>query len=478
MSDYLLDLGQNPTARKVVKTLGLPIPIPQALNRARGPWEARPLQGRDVLVGATPGADLQDVLATTLAAAGANPCVIGDADQAVPYVGPGEAYGRPPRSVAAGEASGDLRPHAMVFDATGLKTPAALRALYDVFNPWIRSLRKCGRVVVIGRPPEGEKSVATAAAMAALEGFVRSLSKEVGKKGSTVQLVTVARGAEDRLQPVLRFLLSDRSAFVTGQVWRVSATLKKVPSAAQVRPLEGKVALVTGAARGIGAATARLLAAEGARVVVLDRPADDGPASRVAREIDGTPLLIDITDSDAPERIAKSLVDSFGGVDIVVHNAGITRDKMLANMKPDRWDMTVDVNLGAVVRVTEALAKGALKSDGRVICLSSIAGLAGNAGQTNYSASKAGIAGYVAALAPTVAKRGITVNAIAPGFIETRLTDAIPPLIREAGRRMSTLGQGGLPQDIGEVVTFLASPGSAGLTGEVLRVCGGHLVGR
>ncbi|MDP6943731.1 MAG: 3-oxoacyl-ACP reductase [Myxococcota bacterium] len=478
MSDYLLDLGQNPTARKVVKSLGLPIPIPQALRRARGPWQQRPLHDRDVLVAATPGADLAEVLASALASAGANPCVIGDADAAAPYIGAGEAYGRPPRIVAAGEAAADLRPSAIVFDATGLKTPAALRALYDVFQPWVRSLRKTGRIVVIGRPPEGEKSAATAATMAALEGFVRSAAKEVGRKGATAQLVTVARGAEDRLSPVLRFLLSDRSAFVTGQIWRVTATLKSAPEPTYTKPLQGKVALVTGAARGIGAATAGLLAAEGARVVVLDRPADDGPASRVAREIDGTPLLVDITDADAPERIASTLIEELGGVDIVVHNAGITRDKMLANMKPERWDMTIDVNLAAVIRVTDALMKGALRPGGRVICLSSIAGLAGNAGQTNYSASKAGVAGYVAALAPTLAKKGVTVNAIAPGFIETRLTDAIPPLIREAGRRMSSLSQGGLPQDIGEVVTFLASPGSAGITGEVLRVCGGHLVGR
>ncbi len=395
-----------------------------------------------------------------------------------PYVGPGEAYGRPPRAVEPEEARGDLRPHAIVFDATGLETPAALRALYDVFHPWLRSVRRSGRMVVIGRPAEGSRSPAVAATMAALEGFVRSLGKEVGRQGATAQLITVAPGAEARLAPALRFLLSDRSAFVTGQVWRVTKALKTVPDPRYLRPLEGQVALVTGAARGIGAATARLLALEGARVVVLDRPADDGPASRVAREIDGTPLLVDITDSDAPQRIASTLVEEFGGVDIVVHNAGITRDKMLANMKPDRWDMAVDVNLGAVIRITDELMKGALRPHGRVICLSSIAGLAGNAGQTNYSASKSGIVGYVAALASTLAPKGITANAIAPGFIETRLTDAIPPLIREAGRRMNNLSQGGLPQDIAEVVTFLASPGSAGITGEVLRVCGGHLVGR
>ena len=152
MSDYLLDLGQNPTARKVVKSLGLPIPIPQTLRRADGPWRERPLHGRDVLVGAGPGAELSDVLAVTLAAAGANPCVLGDHGAMHAYVGPGEAYGRPPRAVTGGEDSQQVRPSAIVFDATGLETPASLRALFDAFRPWLRALKRSGRVVVLGRP--------------------------------------------------------------------------------------------------------------------------------------------------------------------------------------------------------------------------------------------------------------------------------------------------------------------------------------
>src|SRR5690606_28339426 len=159
------------------------------------------------------------------------------------------------------------------------------------------------------------------------------------------------------------------------------------------------------------------------------------------------------------------------------HNAGVTRDKTLANMSPDRWDQTLDINLDAVVRITERLLEGVLHDDGRLILLSSIAGIAGNMGQTNYAASKAGIIGYVRAMAPALAGRGITVNAIAPGFIETRLTAAIPVMIREVARRLSNLGQGGLPRDIGDAVTFLASRGAVGITGSVLRVCGGAYVG-
>ena len=147
-------------------------------------------------------------------------------------------------------------------------------------------------------------------------------------------------------------------------------------------------------------------------------------------------------------------------------------------MKPQLWDMTVDVNLGAVVRITEKLvANGVMNEGGRIVCLSSVSGIAGNRGQTNYSASKAGIVGFVRSLAPQLASRGVTVNAIAPGFIETRLTSAMPIGIREGARRLSALGQGGQPEDVGQAITFLSTPGAVGITGSVLRVCGGALVG-
>jgi 3-oxoacyl-[acyl-carrier protein] reductase len=147
-------------------------------------------------------------------------------------------------------------------------------------------------------------------------------------------------------------------------------------------------------------------------------------------------------------------------------------------MAPEAWAMAVDVNLGAVVRITDrVLSEDLLRPGGRVICLSSVSGIAGNRGQTNYSASKAGIVGFVEALAPQLAKRGVTVNAIAPGFIETRLTSAMPVAIREAARRMSALAQGGKPEDVGQAITFLATPGAVGLTGQTIRVCGGALVG-
>jgi 3-oxoacyl-[acyl-carrier protein] reductase len=336
----------------------------------------------------------------------------------------------------------------------------------------------CGRLVVVGRAPGTASTAAQAAAREALEGFIRSAGREVGRKGASALLITVDEGAEDRLEPVLRFALSKRSAFVSGQCLPVSSVAAGQVESRWARALDGKTVLVTGAARGIGAATARCLAGEGAHVVVLDRPQDEELGRQVAEEVSGSFLGLDVSAPGSGQELSQAVMANHGGVDVVVHNAGITRDKTLGRMSPEWWDQAVGVNLTAVVNLTDGLLSSGLNDGGRIICLSSIAGIAGNVGQTNYAASKSGVLGYIRALAPQVADRGITVNAIAPGFIETRLTQAIPVMTREAARRMSSLLQGGVPQDIAEVVTFLASPGAQGLTGVGLRVCGGHITGR
>lgn len=477
MSDFLLE---NQAARKLIQTLGLPVPVPARLRRAKGPWDERPLHDDDIVVGAAAGGAMADALARTLTMAGASPWVTRP-ELAAAFAEPGEAFGRPAKLIELAEGGAGLpegmRVRGLVFDATNLSDPSELRALYDFFHPLVNRVMPCGRVVVIGRPPTSFESAAAAATHAGLEGFARSVAKELGKRGSTAHVVYVERGAEDRTAGVLRFLLSARSAFVSGQPLTVTSDAKSKSDVRWVRGLGGKVALVTGAARGIGEATAELLAAEGAHVVCLDRPADDALVSQVARKVGGSVLLADLGSPDATQIIVDALRKEHGGVDIVVHNAGITRDKTLGKMKPEAWDQAIEVNLASVARITAALLEGTLRDDGRVICLSSVAGIAGNVGQTNYAASKAGIVGYVRRLAKHTASRGITVNAIAPGFIETRLTAAIPVMIREAGRRLSNLGQGGLPKDVGEAISFLSSSGAHGVTGQVLRVCGGALIG-
>jgi 3-oxoacyl-[acyl-carrier protein] reductase len=473
MSDVLLEVTKSPAARGIIKSLGLPIPLPEPLARPKGPWSALPLEGRTIVVGAAESSALLRAIASALAEAGASPCV--DAATGSPtlaaFTEAGEAFARPARRDE--ERGSEARVDALVFDASALRDPSGLRALYDFFHARIDRLSRSGRVVVLGMAQT--TSPEQAAAQSALSGFVRSVAKEVGRKGATCNLVLVEPEAEARAGAVLRWLLDRRSAFVTAQPFVVSTRARDAGRPLWVRPLDGRVAVVTGAARGIGRATARALAAEGAHVFCVDRPADGDETSSVAREIGGTALLCDVTSPDAPAQIAGAL--GARGVDVVVHNAGITRDKTLARMKPEAWDCVIDVNLQAAIRITAALEPSALREGGRVICLSSVSGIAGNLGQTNYAASKAALIGWVDALSLRLASRGITANAIAPGFIETRMTSAIPIAIREAGRRLSALGQGGQPEDVAAAITFLASPGAQGLSGRTLRVCGGALIG-
>ncbi|MBN1341804.1 MAG: 3-oxoacyl-ACP reductase [Phycisphaerae bacterium] len=476
MGDLFVKLGRSRTARRVIRALRLPLPLPQELRRARGSWQERPLDDLPVIVGHASGGELVSALAGVLPAAGAVTWVVGSRDQFEVYRERGEACGRAAAWLSDREPPEDLRPGCLVFDATGLERPEDLRAVYDFLHPWIRPLRPCGRVVVVSRPSDQTSTPAAAAAARALDGMVRSIGREIGRKGATAQTVYVDGGAEDRLEAVLRFLMSAHSAYVSGQALRISSRASGEAIGLRPGSLEGKVALVTGAGRGIGAATARALAREGAHVLGVDRPAEAESLEKLVGEIGGTSLPSDITDPDAPDTIAEFVKERFAGLDVVVHNAGITRDKTLANMDAHRWEQVLGVNLVAVIALTDALDP-LLRRDGRIVCLSSVSGIAGNVGQTNYSASKAGLIGYVQALAPMLAERGITANAVAPGFIETAMTAAIPLMTRQVARRLCNLSQGGLPEDVAEAVAFLSSPGAVGLTGQVLRVCGGSFVG-
>lgn len=448
VNDYLIRLGGNDFARRGMKALGLPTPRP--LAREQGAYVEQPLKGKRVLLGAAGAGPVADTLRTELTAAGAD---------------------------IVEQAAGD-RYDGLVFDATTVASVADLKALYRFFHPVMRSIAPNGRVVVLTAVPEEADTPAAAACRRGIEGFTRSMAKEIGKFGANVNLLYVAKGAEDRLAAPLRFFLSARSAYVDGQAPRVTAQVKKPAAVPLTQTLAGKVAVVTGAARGIGEATAARLAAEGAHVVGIDIPSSDSVLEDGMARIGGTALRLDITAEDAPQRLVDFLREEFGGVDVVVHNAGITRDKTLANMSEQQWDMVLAINLDAILRLDEQLVGGkVLRDEGRIVCLSSMGGIAGNNGQTNYGATKAALIGYVAAQAEQLAERGICVNAAAPGFIETRMTDAMPFMIREAGRRLNSLSQGGKPQDVAELVTFLSTPGACGITGQVIRVCGQSLIG-
>ncbi|WP_406830746.1 3-oxoacyl-ACP reductase [Pedococcus sp. KACC 23699] len=367
---------------------------------------------------------------------------------------------------------------AVVIDLTTVQEPADLDVVRVVLAPAVKALRASGRVVIIGAEPATATTVAQAAARRALEGITRSVGKEL-RAGATANLVLVADGAEANTDAALRFLLSGRSAYVDGQVVRVGAGDPTEP-ADWARPLDGKVAVVTGAARGIGAAIAEVLARDGAHVVCVDIPAAGDSLARTANRVGGTALQVDVTAADAGQRILDHATERFGGLDVVVHNAGITRDKLLANMDESRWASVLDVNLGSILRMNEVLlGENGIRDGGHVVLVSSIAGIAGNRGQTNYAASKAGVIGLVDAMSadPDLRRRAITVNAVAPGFIETEMTAKVPFATREVGRLLNSLSQGGLPVDVAETIAWFSQDANAGVTGNVVRVCGQSLLG-
>jgi 3-oxoacyl-[acyl-carrier protein] reductase len=212
--------------------------------------------------------------------------------------------------------------------------------------------------------------------------------------------------------------------------------------------------------------------------VGLDVSGQRAPLDEGMRRVGGSALELDITDAAAPAAIADHLLEHHGGIDVVVHNAGITRDKTLGRMDESVWQQVIEINLIAPQRINQELfSRDALRQNGRVVCVSSISGIAGNAGQTNYATSKAGVIGIVQAFDRDLIARGVTINAVAPGFIETQMTAAMPVATREAGRRMNSLSQGGLPIDVAETIAWFASPASAGISGNVVRVCGQSLIG-
>jgi len=451
MSDKYQGFIQSPIGKVLAKNLGLPSPMKLERYTAGAPLVDGTVLvgGRGRLVESLPG--LLDTLGVS-----------------------STAIKPEPDSESGGKLKG------LVFDATGLTSSSDLVALRDFFTPVMRSLEACARVVVIGTPPElvsgGEK-----VAQRALEGFTRSLGKEIGR-GSTVQLVYVADGAEAATASTLGFLLSPKSAYVSGQVVRIGAqgTTSDVPHVDPLSPLAGKIALVTGASRGIGEEVARVLARDGATVVGVDVPQAASDLQALMKELDGDWLTLDITGKDAPQRIAHHLKEKHGGVDVVVHNAGITRDKKLANMDESRWDSVIAVNLTAPELITrELLDQGVVNDFGSIVGVASIAGIAGNVGQTNYAASKAGVIGFVDSLAGDLAAgdKGITINAVAPGFIITQMTAAVPFATREVGQRLNAMAQGGLPVDVAETIAWYANPGSSLVNGNVVRVCGQMMLG-
>jgi 3-oxoacyl-[acyl-carrier protein] reductase len=455
MADRYLSLVNSPFGARVASTVGLPRP---AMLRRYS--DDQPLLHGPALLGSTAGADDSELgaLADLLTGAGV------ELRTSAPE----------PADALPADGAEPTRWGALIVDARPVTAPGQLSSLARFLTPQLRSLLPGGRVLVLARAADSG-DITVDAARQAIEGIVRSLAKEL-LRGSTANLLLVEDDAS--LESALRFFLSGKSAYVDGQPVRLGPG--SAPSPADWRhPLAGKTALVTGAARGIGRAIAGVLARDGAHVIAADLLESGEALAQVANALGGTSLHLDVAAPDAPQRLLDHLAAYTDGLDILIHNAGITRDKLLANMKPAQWDAVLAVNLESQLRINAALLESSsLNRQARVVALASTTGLAGNRGQTNYAASKAGILGMVRTAAATFAAHGnSTINAVAPGFIDTEMTARMPFATREVARRLSSLQQAGLPIDVAETVAWLASPAAGGINGQVVRVCGQNLVG-
>jgi 3-oxoacyl-[acyl-carrier protein] reductase len=445
MTDKYTQFVSRGFGRDVAKRLGLPQPV--VLRRHK---PGQPLVPGPILVqGLTEGAD---ELATSLLS--------------------WDLHVR--RNAVPGERLGAI---VLVLDDLG--SPEDLENPVLAAASSLRDLAPNARVVTVSRTAASAPHPAAAAARQGVDGLIRSLAKEL-RAGATANGIVLAEGVSTTSPSTLgalRFFLSGRSAFVDGQLLAVSSAAGRLPADVE-KPLAGKVAVVTGAARGIGAAIARTLHRDGATLVVVDIPGAGDHLAAVANEVRGTALQLDISREDAGQRMIDHAIGRHGRLDIVIHNAGITRDKLLANMDQERWNSVIGVNIAAQLRINQALlASEHFRESPRIVSVASTSGIAGNRGQSNYAASKGGVIGMVRATAPLLAGRGGSINAVAPGFIETEMTARIPFATREVARRLNSLQQGGQPVDVAEAIAFLASDAAGGVSGEVLRVCGQNMVG-
>ena len=440
MYDYL----QNSSVRRVLKTLNIPVPVPPILKRNGNAFSDAELQTKKITVAGNEtefSHEIQKLLN--------DKC-----DVATIY---------------------DAQIDGLVVSCVGMQTIEDLEDLFTSIKNTVNKIAANGRIVIVSKLDTS--SVTSFTVQRSIDGFSRALSKEIGgKKGVTVNLLKITNDDVQAYEVVkaATFFLSDKSPFITGQVVELNkADGQNISS--QENLLQGKIAIVTGGARGIGAAAAKVLHREGATVIIVDVPQAADDANALAQEINGDAKLLDITKDGAAQELQEFVLGKYGKLDILVNNAGITRDKTIAKMSMDQWRAVLNVNLKAVINLTDTFVQKGFSKNAKVVSLSSISGIAGNVGQTNYSLTKPGVIGFTQALATT--NKVIFANAVAPGFIETKMTENLPFFIKEGGRRLSTLKQGGVPEDIAELIGFLASPLSDGVNGQCVRACGGSMIG-
>ena len=500
--------------KQLLKALPLPIAQPVVLVRGKGPITDTELKGRLAIITSLQD-ELDVAIATRLWSEGASVCILdrkpnpthlrvlerpgvaGATLSTIPTdLGNGESVSD---AMASTRAADDRSPRMIIhrFDVEAVANvkdaPAAIEAaldqLYTIGHAAANSLPFNSRVIFVLPSPSRAQchNPSVQVARAAIQGFMRSLSKELGRKGTTVHVLDENGATPDEVAGVVAYFAGPRSAYLDAVALTLTGSGGGVPTAyqpgvgAERETLAGKVAVVTGGGRGIGAAICEQLAREGAAVMVNDLAQGESAAARVLARLrdQGHKVAFCAADVATPEgaqKLADATKAAFGHADIIVNNAGITRDRTIKKMDFERWQLAVRVNLIAQLYVTEALLP-IMRDGGRIVNLSSVAGIAGNFGQTNYSAAKAGVVGFTANAAERLRERNIAVNAMAPGFIRTRLTDRMPFINREMAKQLTALIQAGEPSDMADVVVFLAGPDGGAVNGCVIRADGGMAVG-
>ena len=378
-------------------------------------------------------------------------------------------------------ATPETRYAAVVLGLTGLTHPSELGAPVLELAGVLKRLARGGRVVTVSRAATADDAPAVAAARQGVDGLLRSIAKELrgGATGNGLVLADDVPVTAPSVVGALRFFLSSRSAFVDGQLLAVDSAAGSLPQDWD-RPLAGRVAVVTGAARGIGESIADTLARDGATVVAVDVPAAGEQLVAVANRVRGTALQLDVTAPDAGARILEHALQRHGRIDIVVHNAGITRDKLLANMTPGQvgvgargehrlaaGDQRGAADLGRLHRRARGSSRSRRPRASRA-----------TAGSPTTRRPRAASSAWSARPHPCSRRSAAPRTPWRPGFIETEMTARIPAVTRQVARRLNSLQQGGQPVDVAETVAFLASPAAGGVVGRVLRVCGQNLVGQ
>jgi 3-oxoacyl-[acyl-carrier protein] reductase len=452
MTDYFLELSKNPWAQKIVAKLPINVSLPPVLKRKNSPWNQRELTDKTIFyvnVGPANNAGTTTLLKTVTDLGGE----------------------------LVHEVS-DKKVDALVFNLNKGTKVEDLTSLYQAIHDTIKKMRKSGRLLI-----HWQKEAKNEAMEAALSALIKSIGRELGKYGSTANLIlSDGKAATAVTQTTLAWLLSDRSAFISGQVFHVEAQHPQTQvEHSQQGLLAGRTAIITGAARGIGLVIAQYFRCEGAKIIGIDHPSQEEALTTAMKDIGAEVMLQDLANPQAVANIKNLINNGPGQIDIMIHNAGITKDRTIANMPTVDWERVMQINYNFPSKMTMELLKPGsaiiplIKEGGRIVNISSIVGIAGNFGQTNYAAAKGALIGHTKDLHKQ--KSGANINAIACGFIETKMTEKIPPVMREIARRMNALKQGGLPEDVAEAVVFLCSELGSGISGQTIRVCGLHPAG-